>query len=122
AGLFKAREGSRQHAGNSVTTLYGLFSTGLVALLRRTLEGGPYPPSACSSADLEGAVARVGRVLPPRRTRGDELHHHRLRRRAGLVPDEMDGPAAYVEERVRPVRRVHVRRAGRIVAVVFGHR
>jgi hypothetical protein len=47
---------------------------------------------------LEGAGGRGRCILPPRRAGGDQLDGDRLRDGVGFVPDEMDGPAADVDE------------------------
>jgi hypothetical protein len=80
------------------------------------------PALRLSSDHSERTVARSRRVAPSAGAGLNELHYDCARLRNALVPDEMDGSAAYVHEGIRPVGRVHLRRVGRIVAVVDGHR
>src|SRR6266508_2244631 len=81
---------------------------------------------AAPAAWVVGRLRRSSYPGQPRpassRTRRDQLDGDRLRDGTARVSDDVDSPAADVDERVvRGTGRVHVRRAGRIVAVVLSH-
>src|SRR3954470_1966827 len=127
--LYQLTNGSGKHFSPTRYSLCGDHSVApnpqlarqRAALRSRRRRAAGLAPAAPSSRS-EVAVARIGCVLPPDRTRRDELHGDRLRDLAGLVPDDVDVAVSRIDERVViGVRRVDMRRAVRVVTVVGGH-